>query len=77
MAQRIKHLAGAAYALLAVVALTFGASTALRANETCGDDPGEIGTCPPFTEYGCNAECTVRYGFGGSCDPFACCTCLL
>lgn len=77
MGRRIEHLAGAVYALLAVAALTFGASTALRASEACGDDPGELGTCPPITEYGCNAQCEQLYGFGGSCDPHACCTCLL
>jgi len=68
---------------LVVVALasafSFGAAEALRlAVDECGDEPGELGTCPPYNERSCDDACEGLYGTEGECGPSGdgpCCRC--
>lgn len=72
------------FGLFVVGGLVFGIQelSADRLNDFCGDDLGELGTCPPFTEESCEDECFEQFG-----SPDAgclrtnvdgdCCTCLL
>ncbi len=80
MARTIKRLSGWVGALLIIGALAFGASTAFASMPICGDDPGEIGTCPLFTNATCDTECFVQFplGGGGQCTQGGtCCTCMI
>lgn len=64
--------------------LTFGATQAFGSSEmmVCGDDVGEIGTCPPFSNESCEVECLEREFFGGACiatetQGVICCACIV
>ena len=79
MAKTIKRFSGWVGALFVIAALAFGASTAF-ATMACFGDPGEIGTCPPFTNATCDAECRIQYplGGGGACyHGGTCCVCMI
>jgi hypothetical protein len=77
MLQKVKWLLGAAYALLVVAALSFGATQALAVTaQECGDDPWEVGTCPPLDEESCPEECDKVFGTTGKCVA-GCCICVL
>lgn len=62
--------------LFVVGGLAFGVTTLAgdAAVEECGDDLGEIGTCPPLNPTSCNEACMEEF-FGGDCVQ-GCCTCL-
>ncbi|MGH7500605.1 MAG: hypothetical protein ACREL7_02495 [Longimicrobiales bacterium] len=62
----------ALFAILALGSLTFGASQ-LLAREDC-TQPGQIGTCPPYTEQSCNEDCFDLFMTPGGCIN-GCCTC--
>ena len=77
MSKRSKSLIGAAWAVLVMVALTFGATQVMAAPISACTGPGEIGTCPPFDNAICREECINQgHDFGGECFH-GCCTCLL
>ena len=78
MSRVLDRIAMASFALLIAVGLAFGASEAFAsARPVCGDDLGEIGTCPPFTNESCDQTCQQppHNFFGGECI-FDCCVCL-
>lgn len=56
--------------------LTFGASEVIGSDafDVCGDDPGEIGTCPPFDQESCQDECEEQFMTTGGCFQ-GCCIC--
>ncbi len=65
-------------------ALAFGATEALGRSmgDPCGNDPGELGTCPPFTVQSCQTACDELFGNGplGDCGPSSdgpCCRCVI
>ena len=63
--------------LFVAAGLAFGATQAFGSGMamTCGDDPGEIGTCPPFTQSTCNEACEDMFdGNPGACLA-GCCVC--
>lgn len=74
MERQIMRFLSVAYGVAVVAALSFGVSQTLRAADVCGDDPGEIGTCPPFTNQSCGDECVDRFMSGGQCLQ-GCCVC--
>lgn len=74
MANTLKAYVRALCGLGVVAALAFGASAAMASVGECGDDPGEIGTCPPFTQSSCGDECFKRFMSGGQCIQ-GCCLC--
>ena len=76
MSKRSKSLIGAAWAVLVMVALTFGATQAMAAPISACTGPGEIGSCPSFTNQTCDDECVEQDFFGGGC-VHGCCTCLI
>lgn len=81
MSKRLRHLAILLFGLFVIGGLGFGASTVAGVStlEECGDDPGELGTCPPFTNQSCNEECFEQDFFGGQCvnqGGQQCCICL-
>lgn len=66
------------FALFVTAALTFGGAQALSSpvSSNCGDDPHEIGTCPPLTNAECDEQCAAMEEFvGGQCMA-GCCRCL-
>lgn len=65
--KRFLRLTAGLYAILVVWGLSF-AGMQLRMNDACGDDAGEIGWCPPYTEESCNSDCFSLYGTFGSCN---------
>lgn len=80
MTRWVARVLKALFALAVAAGLTYGAVSAiqLRAGEECGDDPGELDTCPPFTEMSCNETCFMMNGSPGGCVHFSggeCCTC--
>lgn len=75
------------FILLIVGGITFGASQAFgsaRLTYYCGDNPEDLGCCPPYDHWGCVQDCwDLGYYFGGACistdggDPcHHCCTCI-
>lgn len=72
MSKRSKSLVGAAWAVLVMVALTFGATQVMAAPISACDGPGQIGSCPPFTNESCNNACPIA----GGCIH-GCCQCVL
>lgn len=79
MPRVVKRIAATLFALFVASALAFGGSTLLASSggEFCGDDPGEIGTCPPYDDSSCFDDCLLIYGNpGGKCHlPTDCCIC--
>ncbi len=75
MSKRSKSLVGAAWAVLVMVALTFGATQAMAAPVSSCSAPWQIGTCPPLDNGTCWTLCEENDYFGGGC-VFGCCTCL-
>lgn len=69
------------YALFVAFALSFGASQAFATTalvEVCGDDPGELGYCPPYTHLTCAYDCLLIYGTDyGRCFGDGCCVCFI
>jgi hypothetical protein len=84
MQDLIRRALGLALFAVVAVGLAFGASTAFASSltETCGDDLGELGTCPPYDGANCNYDCFQMYGTGGSCiltetQGEMCCACII
>lgn len=79
MFQVLNRMAMALLAVIVAGGLAFGASHAFASGavETCGDDYGEIGLCPPLTNTTCNTACATPPlpFFGGECIA-GCCVCL-
>ncbi len=75
MSKRSKSLVGAAWAVLVMVALTFGATQAMAAPVSACTAPWQIGSCPPLNSGTCWTACEREGYFGGDC-VFGCCTCL-
>ena len=76
---RVLSRIGLAVAALFVLGgLSFGASQAFGNGmvTSCGDDFGEIGTCPPLTMTTCPQACLNLQFFGGACLQ-GCCVCLV
>lgn len=81
MSRLLTRLSTLLFGLVVVGGLAFGASTlsGVSALEECGDDLGELGTCPPFTNQSCDDECIEQGFFGGRCvnqGGQECCVCL-
>ncbi len=77
MSKRSKSLVGAAWAVLVMVALTFGATQAMASPISACNEPPQIGSCPPFTPITCPAECARLGRIDGFCNPdTGCCHCL-
>ena len=77
MSKRSKSLVGAAWAVLVMVALSFGATQAMAAPISACTGPGQIGSCPPFTEESCANACFIKFGGPGKCDEDDCCQCVI
>lgn len=82
MSRLFTRLSTGLFALFVAGGLTFGATQALgaTATHTCGDDPGELGLCPPFSDPSCNFACFQQFGTFGGCgateEPgVICCIC--
>jgi hypothetical protein len=74
-----KLVRGAQVALIAGAFLFAGGqlATGVGAPDSC-TGPGEIGTCPPFTNQTCNETCVDKFGSpGGKCDLTGCCKCAI
>lgn len=73
------------FSLFVLAALVFGATTVYASSmamSECGNDPGEIGTCPPYDDPSCHFDCQVIYQTpGGECHRvddkpgLLCCIC--
>ena len=76
---RVRELSRCFMLVVAASALSFGAAEALRfAGDECGDEPGELGTCPPYNPVSCTQDCWELYGTEGECGPSGdgpCCRC--
>lgn len=77
----------ALFVLFVVGGIGFGASQAFgstRVTTYCGEQPEDMGCCPPFNEISCNQVCLLLvFPLGGACistdggDPCDhCCTCI-
>ena len=75
MLDQIKRVVQVCTAVIVIAVLTFGTAQALE-RDVCGDDPGEIGLCPPYDNESCQVDCQEIYGNTGWCigSP-SCCTC--
>ncbi len=76
MSKRSKSLVGAAWAVLVMVALAFGATQVMASPITACNGPGQIGTCPPLNSASCWTACEDEDYFGGDCVD-GCCECLI
>ena len=79
MSQRSKGLIGAAWAVLVMVALSFGATQVMAAPISACTGPGQIGSCPPFDHNSCPDGCALRGMISGFCTippDGGCCQCL-
>lgn len=81
MSRLLTRLSTLLFGLFVVAGLAFGASTvsAVSTLEECGDDPWEVGTCPPYSEEDCDDICDFRFGNPGDCinqGGEVCCVCL-
>ena len=77
MSKQSKSIVGAAWAVLVMVALTFGATQAMAAPiRGCGGVPWQPGTCPPFTSETCEFACQDLDFFTGDCSH-GCCRCTI
>ncbi len=72
MSKRSKSLVGAAWAVLVMVALAFGATQVMASPISACNGPGEIGSCPPYTDATCWDACSI----GGYCNENDCCECI-
>ncbi|MFQ5667475.1 MAG: hypothetical protein ACE5HT_16020 [Gemmatimonadales bacterium] len=72
----VKRLLRGVSAALVVAALTFGTTQAFAATATACNEPGQIGTCPPFTMTSCNDKCVELFWSGGECFA-GCCQCAI
>jgi hypothetical protein len=82
--KRIIRATETLFAVAVIWALSLGATRLVGENLHCGDDPGELGTCPPYTESSCGSACANMFGTSGSCliigspgMPYNCCICQL
>ena len=79
MSKRSKSLVGAAWAVLVMVALSLGATQVMAAPISACDGPGQIGSCPPFTEQSCSEKCEELGMIDGFCTippNSGCCQCV-
>lgn len=61
-------------------AFAFAGGEVYAGLERAGDctGPGEVGSCPPFSDASCDCECFEQFGSVGTCDiKTGCCTCAL
>ena len=75
MLDQIKRVVQVCTAVIVIAVLTFGTAQALE-RDVCGDEPGEIGLCPPYDDESCNGTCDKLYQSSGRCigNP-SCCPC--
>ena len=75
MLETMKRLVQVCTAVIVIAVLAFGTAQALE-RDVCGDEPGEIGLCPPYNKLTCAQDCFMIYQSTGSCigNP-SCCTC--
>ena len=77
---RLKQLLRCFVIVAFASAFSFGAAQALPLmHGSCGDEPGELGTCPPYSESSCQTTCWLLYQSPESeCGPSEdgpCCRC--
>ena len=75
MLDQVKRVGQVCTAVIVIAVLTFGTAQALE-RDVCGDEPGEIGLCPPYDDESCDNACGKLYQSNGRCigNP-SCCTC--
>ena len=87
MSRLVRRCLTALFVLFVVGGIGFGASQAFgsaRLTYYCGDNPEDLGCCPPYDQVSCVESCwDLGYYFGGAClstdvgDPCDhCCTCI-
>ena len=75
MLDQVKRVVQVCTAVIVIAVLTFGTAQALERDE-CGDDPGELDYCPPYTEVTCPQACWEIYKTNGACIGSPnCCVC--
>lgn len=77
MSKRSKSLVGAAWAVLVMVALSFGATQVMASPISACNGQGQIGSCPPLDDQSCFAKCLIEFGGPGKCDETDCCLCVI
>lgn len=84
MWQTIRKMGYGASAICVIVSIGLGVgeASASISNGYCGDDPGELGTCPPYDDDTCGDDCHQLLGSPwGQCGPTSydgqCCICVL
>lgn len=84
MLNAARHTLHGLFVALVVVVFTMGIAEARNtaSASTCGDDLGEIGTCPPYDNNSCQDDCFQQFGTpNGQCGPTEdgtrCCICMV
>lgn len=83
MTRLLRSLSKRLFIVAVLGGLTFGAVSVAQGlpAEPCGEDPGELGECPPFNDQTCFGACYLWNGNGGVCMLHSagpdCCTCMI
>lgn len=83
MTTLLQRLSKGMFIIAVIGGLAFGATQAAQGmpTATCGEDPGEMGECPPFNNDLCAGVCFLAHQTIGECIPHQggpdCCTCFM
>ena len=83
MTRLLRSLSKRLFIVAVLGGLTFGAVSVVQGIPVppCGEDPGELGECPPFNNQTCFGACYLWGETYGECMPHGagpdCCICII